>query len=112
MNKTLKKKWLRALRSGRYKQGTANLKVKKDGKLEYCCLGVLCAAAREPMTAMRSTETLIRYVTSKDNLGSTFSTRLLKKFGLTIEQHNELTGMNDLQGKSFDEIADYIEDNL
>lgn len=38
MNKKVKKKWLTALRSGKYKQGNEALKCGK----QYCCLGVLC----------------------------------------------------------------------
>lgn len=38
MKKSIKTKWLKALRSGKYKQGIGRLN--KDGKM--CCLGVLC----------------------------------------------------------------------
>ena len=38
MNKTIKKKWLKALRSGRYKQGKQYL---RNSDNTYCCLGVL-----------------------------------------------------------------------
>lgn len=38
MNKDLKKKWIKALLSGKYKQGQYRLY--EDNK--YCCLGVLC----------------------------------------------------------------------
>lgn len=38
MNKEIKKRWLKALRSGEYKQGKKALKTKKG----FCCLGVLC----------------------------------------------------------------------
>lgn len=38
MNKRVKKKWIKALESGKYKQTTGKLK----GKQGYCCLGVLC----------------------------------------------------------------------
>lgn len=38
MEAGLKRRWLVALRSGRYKQGRQWLRA--DGK--YCCLGVLC----------------------------------------------------------------------
>ena len=38
MKKTIKKKWLAALRSGKYKQTEGMLK-NKEG---FCCLGVLC----------------------------------------------------------------------
>ena len=38
MNPTIKRAWIRALRSGKYKQGIMTLK--KGNK--FCCLGVLC----------------------------------------------------------------------
>lgn len=38
MNKRIKARWVKALRSGKYKQGINKLKT-HDGK--YCCLGVL-----------------------------------------------------------------------
>lgn len=38
MNQRIKTKWIKALRSGKYKQGFNDLKT-EDGK--YCCLGVL-----------------------------------------------------------------------
>lgn len=38
MNKKIKKLWLKALRSGEYKQGKLALRIKN----KYCCLGVLC----------------------------------------------------------------------
>ena len=48
MNEEVKKKWVEALRSGRYKQGFYTLRKKRvnaDGKLGdenvYCCLDVL-----------------------------------------------------------------------
>lgn len=38
MNEVVKEKWVKALRSGEYKQTIG--KLSKEGK--YCCLGVLC----------------------------------------------------------------------
>lgn len=40
MNKRIKKLWVAALRSGKYKQGTGQL---RRGRIDprYCCLGVL-----------------------------------------------------------------------
>lgn len=46
MNKKIKKLWLEALRSRKYKQGDGYLK-DKDGK--FCCLGVLCDIYAEKM---------------------------------------------------------------
>lgn len=39
MNPEIKEKWLKALRSGDYKQGSHFLRAADD---TYCCLGVLC----------------------------------------------------------------------
>lgn len=44
MDKELKAKWVRALRSGRYAQGFGVLK--EDGNGGYCCLGVLANVAK------------------------------------------------------------------
>ena len=47
MNPKVKKKWLKALRSGKYKQGKERLRETTEGKQEYCCLGVLSDIHRE-----------------------------------------------------------------
>lgn len=47
MNPTVRAAWLRALRSGDYRQGRHRLaRLRADGGVEYCCLGVLCELAR------------------------------------------------------------------
>lgn len=38
MNKRIAKKWIKALRSGKYKQSTGTLRTDRG----FCCLGVLC----------------------------------------------------------------------
>lgn len=43
MNKKVKAKWVKALKSGEFKQGKNTLK--NNGK--YCCLGVLCELYRK-----------------------------------------------------------------
>lgn len=45
MNKGVKKQWVKALRSGEYKQGEGRLAVIKEGGTVFCCLGVLCDLA-------------------------------------------------------------------
>lgn len=48
MNPEIKAKWVAALRSGEYKQGTCFLKQESDHPHAFCCLGVLCdIAAKE-----------------------------------------------------------------
>ena len=36
------KKWVKALRSGKYKRGSGHLRKKTPTGIRYCCLGVLC----------------------------------------------------------------------
>jgi len=42
MKKNIKKKWLAALKSGKYKQGQEWLVQTEENGKTYCCLGVLC----------------------------------------------------------------------
>lgn len=47
MNKTIKRQWIKALRSGKYRQGHNSLATwdQEAQAFEYCCLGVLCEIA-------------------------------------------------------------------
>ena len=47
MKPAIKKLWVEALRSGKYKQGKSALKVKTKKGFKYCCLGVLCELYQE-----------------------------------------------------------------
>lgn len=59
MNPEVKKKWLEALRSGKYRQATEQLR-KGDA---YCCLGVLCDLyAKEHPEAGFTADDAHRYV--------------------------------------------------
>lgn len=95
MDAKLKAKWIEALRSGEYEQGTGYLE--KDGC--YCCLGVLCAIQdeqwKEEFDNGLYTETL------PDRLNN----------GLTAADRGELAKRND-DRESFADIADYIEQHL
>lgn len=42
MKKYWKDRWIKALRSGEYEQCGGQLKVTRDDKAYFCCLGVLC----------------------------------------------------------------------
>jgi hypothetical protein len=50
VNKNIAKKWVKALRSGKYKQGRGLLKqFDKHGEARHCCLGVLCELYNQDM---------------------------------------------------------------
>jgi len=50
MRKEVMVKWVKALRSGKFKQGQGTLKqFNKQGQTQHCCLGVLCELYNETM---------------------------------------------------------------
>ena len=120
MNQTIKQKWVDALRSGEYEQGTGCLK-NSSGK--YCCLGVLCdLAAKEGIVRERwergSSFTQLQYYYDGE---SSFLPKSVSKWAdlddiLEQVEYKDsariLYTLNDVVGLTFDEIADLIEEQL
>lgn len=124
MNADVKAKWLAALRSGDYRQGTDRLNY---GNATYCCLGVLCEIA----VAERATEPATRVGDGSTMMYGWSSTTppeaVMAWAGIDDERRfpalntgtplewtaqNVLIEMNDGQGASFEQIADWVEENL
>ena len=131
MNKQVKARWLAALRSGKYTQGTGALKQEGSTGSEFCCLGVLCDISglgiwRERVTMYSRIKEYI--VTDEPELSILHpdvktwagleaadpqvkpSTELQERYGFKIEVPS-LATLND-RGASFSEIADLIEEQL
>lgn len=110
MDKRLKTKWIKALRSGDYMQGRALLRSDHLGATEtFCCLGVLCEVAGKRRKAGG-------YL-----FGSKIATHVLPNRSLLCEQldgdadnsnQDTLIEMNDHLRRSFQQIATWIERNL
>lgn len=117
--------WVKALRSGNYEQGQEYLC--RDGK--FCCLGVLCEIQgfQKDVVPCPEYPDNIYYVFELDSyatvqqqsvIPTAIQPTILEDLNLrqTVEDedgvrrtlHIHLICMNDA-GKSFDEIADYIE---
>lgn len=121
MKKSVAKKWVAALRSGKYRQGKTRLRVAGETRRQdsFCCLGVLCDVHRtttgkgrwylgafEPAgevgSAMVTPDTVVAWA----GLGSC---------NPKVPAHNpstrgtSLAEFNDHLGKTFAEIADLIE---
>ncbi len=99
MDKQLKSRWIKALESGRYRQGKDYLKA--EGK--FCCLGVLRHIV-DPKDGR-----------SKNNDGSVLNRAQVNEFGLPPGVMTKLWWMNDgVRGpeKSFKQIAQWIKENL
>ena len=108
MNKEIKDKWVKALRSGEYKQG--RLYLQRDNL--FCCLGVLCKVLDVPNFVSDYRSNAITF-----NFGNEYSRVVLPvTFRQNIElpaiEAGNLVNMNDRLGKDFSQIADYIEANL
>ncbi len=113
MKKSIKKAWVAALRSGEYKQGTGQLRNKRN---EFCCLGVLCnlhAQAHPEIAANQTDSTRYLYSSTypmkevRDWAGveATGGRVVINGKTKTLEWHND-------NGCTFAEIADAIEAQL
>jgi hypothetical protein len=95
MNKTIKAKWVKALRSGKYRQAQDVLRSDSGA---YCCLGVLRSVMHKGSSLKKGDEEYLH----PDHK---------KEAGLSYKQQGQLATMND-EGKTFSQIADYIEKKL
>lgn len=106
--KQFKTKWLKALRSGEFKQGKYDLRNNND---EYCCLGVAAKISGASCITGKS------FITKGEKIRGTKKIPTLLKGGNWgyDDDYNEvvkkLSEMND-KGKTFKQIAAWIDKNL
>lgn len=114
MNQEIKKKWVDALRSGEYKQGTEHLK--KDGC--FCCLGVLMdiykkengeewTGEEQKFDGILSTEIVEWSEVESSDPKLFYSEKILP-----LGRKREITHLNDSKKLSFEQLADLIEQQL
>lgn len=103
MNKQNIKKWVEALESGRYKQGSSYLATIDN---EYCCLGVACEVAIENGVPVQKKELENWY--SYDSLSEFPPSIVMDWIGIPNEEQYDYTKMNDEMHLSFKEIAEEI----
>jgi len=112
MKKEIADKWVRALRSGEYKQGNGSLL--RDGN--YCCLGVLCDLALKNNVPI--TVGIVEGATSFDGKLGVLPNSVKNWAGMNSangglfasHRYTSLTDENDL-GVNFNEIAKLIADH-
>jgi len=114
MDAELKAKWLDALRSGKYDQTTGQLRLGSC----FCCLGVLCDVV-DPKGWDDDNQEWHDATAEEDGnyYGSTreiseLPDRFRSRIGMTIEDQQCLVNMNDVERKTFSQIANYIEAKL
>lgn len=128
MNEKLKKKWVAALRSGDYQQGTGSLKKREtvwseekqhfvyvSDSEKYCCLGVLCELLPKGRGEFDPKGNYFTFhPTAQQKRGSETNSGELEEaalnyVGLTFEQQEKLIYFNDDKKWSFKQIAAYVE---
>lgn len=107
MDPELKAKWVAALRSGKYEQTTGALcRIgADDGKLRYCCLGVLMEVLGVPYEQVELQKVYQDEDGSYTRVGS-LSEAQTRKYG--VYNQMSLIEMNDDDRRSFAEIADFL----
>jgi hypothetical protein len=129
MKKEIAKRWIKALRSGKYKQGQSFLK-QYDTKNQprHCCLGVLCELYNESMKKNHKKTITVKTCDDEFSLKHGYvrfggkedflPTSVRKWAGMKSkdgkmdnESYNSLADMNDF-GKTFKTISNTIEKNI
>jgi hypothetical protein len=112
-----KNKWTKALRSGKYKQGTGYL---RSADKEYCCLGVLCdIVAQSPTGKKLGIKWNDNVISKGKQTGNAVLPVFIRKivglktndglFGDYESSPQRLTVLNDDDFLSFKKIADVID---
>jgi hypothetical protein len=108
MKSDIKERWVTALRSGEYKQTTGSL---NNGR-GYCCLGVLCELLKDESDLFNK-YTDDGVLDNKSSFYGNEETSLnnyqLDFVDLQAEQMDKLISLNDNYGRTFKELAYYIE---
>lgn len=102
MNPAQKAEWVAALRSGEYKQAQNHLHTPHG----FCCLGVLCDVIKPDAWELIGSGNY-----AHAGWENVLSDDMRRFAALPDAPLNVLMSMND-RGRSFSEIADYIEEHL
>jgi hypothetical protein len=111
MKAEIKDKWVKALRSKKYKQAEGAL---REGTSHFCCLGVLCDIYRKETGVGKweaYTEGPRDFITPSKNCEGFPSKPIYEWAGLHHSTGKRLATMND-HGATFEEIANHIEKKL
>lgn len=97
------KKWVAALRSGKYEQGVARL----QSDTGFCCLGVACKELIAKPNLDSDGKLVGHYLNRQDDAPK-WLVKLVRDFSDKFEL-TDLPLLNDSRSHNFDEIADLLE---
>lgn len=108
----LTRKWIAALRSGKYNQGRCYLRSKTD---HFCCLGVLCDLYYPDGwedTDVDNNRSWYRFNgLARFSAADTHPPQeVMKLVGMNLYEQLEIVAMNDYENYSFEELASAIEE--
>lgn len=127
------KKWIKALRSRKYKQGRGHLcRVQANGKENYCCLGVACEIFKKeygfatkiaPLGPIGIGPIIVKQYFNEEDSYTNYLPEVLAVEALGLEclgaftpsksrPEGHLMELNDDKKLTFGKIADFIEKNL
>lgn len=111
MDAAFKEKWIEALESGHYSQTHLELQ-NEDG---FCCLGVACDLVDSKGWHKHNTYKVYYIYIEGERVESSHTSipsDLRVKLGISYEQCEILMKLNDIDKKTFPEIAQWIRENL
>ncbi len=103
MNKEVIKRWIKALRSGKYQQICGNLR----SRGRFCATGVLCDLHSKEFKLSWNIRDLLRYDIYLQH-GQSVPDEVIDWSGITYGQASDIAGWND-NGMPFKEMASHIE---
>lgn len=115
MNPEIKEKWVAALRSGKYMQGAHCLRIGDN----FCCLAVLCDILREQVSCEWKLINGSRgYRFDEENALLSINVMEISGLETDVGGYVQINGKSDSlvihndDGRTFEEIADAIEEQL
>ncbi len=106
-NKPLIRRCVKALRSGKYKQGRGRLcTIEPDGSLSHCCLGVI-ANIIDP-DAWRE-DSRLDFRMAWNGSATCLTEAAEKQLGFSPEIQGQLIRLNDTRHYTFKSIANWLE---
>lgn len=99
--------WIKALRSGTYRQGEGRLR--QDGG-EFCGLGVACDVY-DPKGWCHKNGRIYYRSSTGDRVSTYLPPEVAEYFGVTLAEQVHLLNLNDEEQADFSQIASYIEAN-
>lgn len=116
MNKATLTKWVEALESGKFKQGTGSLsRVRPGGHVSYCCLGVACELSKQevllnPRWEKERNDRVLTWGLEgcEKSESEQMPLAIQDHYGLNPGEQEDMIEANDAFKLSFKEIAEQI----